>query len=115
MFGIKFIKFQPSEYALKFKNGKVEKEGAGISFYYYEPTTSIVMVPIASCDSPFMFEEVTADFQTVAVQGQATYRIVDSKNVAKLLNYTVAVRGGQKSFVSDDPKRLPMRVSNLVR
>ena len=115
MFGIKFIKFQPSEYVLKYKNGKVVKEGAGISFHYYAPTTSIVMVPIASSDCPFMFEEVTADFQTVSIQGQVTYRIVDRKNVAGLLNFTLAIRNGGKSYISDDPQKLPVRISNLVR
>jgi len=115
MFGVKFIKFQPSEYVLKYKNGKVVKEGAGISFYYYAPTTSIVMVPIASSDCPFMFEEVTSDFQTVSIQGQVTYRIVDRKNVTGLLNFTLAIRNGGKVYASDDPQKLPVRVSNLVR
>jgi hypothetical protein len=115
MFGVKFIKFQPSEYVLKYKNGKVVKEGAGISFYYYVPTTSIVMVPIASSDCPFMFEEVTADFQTVSIQGQVTYRIVDRKNVAGMLNFTLAINKGYKSYISDDPQKLPVRISNLVR
>lgn len=115
MFGINFIKFQPGEYVLKYKNGKVIKEGAGISFYYYAPTTSIVMVPIASNDCPFMFEEVTEDFQTVTIQGQVTYRIVDRKNVAGLLNYTLDIKGGRKKYLSDDPQKLPVRISNLVR
>ncbi|MCL1810038.1 MAG: SPFH domain-containing protein [Clostridiales bacterium] len=115
MFGIKFIKFQPSEYVLKYNNGKVVKEGAGISFYYHAPTTSIVMVPIASSDCPFMFEEVTEDFQTVSIQGQVTYRIIDRKNVAGLLNYTLAIKHRQMSYVSDDPQKLPVRISNLVR
>jgi len=115
MFGIKFIKFQPSEYVLKYKKGKVVKEGAGISFHYYAPTTSIVMVPIASSDCPFMFEEVTADFQTVSIQGQVTYRIVDRKNVAGMLNFSLAIKNGNKSYISDDPQKLPVRISNLVR
>jgi len=115
MFGIKYTKFQPSEYVLKYKNGKIVKEGPGISFYYYEPTTSIVMVPVVSYDCPFMFEEVTADFQTVTIQGQATYRIVDSRNAAGLLNYTVIIKNGYKSYACDDPQKLPIRVSNLVR
>jgi hypothetical protein len=115
MFGIKFVKFQPGEYVLKYKNGKVVKEGAGISFYYYAPTTSIVMVPIASSDCPFMFEEVTADFQTVSIQGQVTYRIIDRKNITGLLNFTLAIKNGYKSYVSDDPQKLSMRISNLVR
>ena len=115
MFGIKFIKFQPSEYAFKYENGKVVKEGAGISFFYYAPTTSIVMAPISSSDCPFMFEEVTADFQTVSIQGQVTYRIVDHKNVTGLLNFTIAIKRGNISYVSDDPQKLTARISNLVR
>ena len=115
MFGIKFIKFQPSEYVLKYKNGKIVKEGAGISFYYYAPTTSIVMAPVASSDCPFMFEEVTSDFQTVSIQGQATYRIVDHKKIASLLNFTLDIRRGNKRYISDDPQILSVRISNLVR
>jgi len=115
MFGINFIKFQPGEYVLKYKNGKIVKEGEGISFYYYAPTTSIVMVPVGSSDCPFMFEEVTADFQTVSIQGQVIYRIIDCKNVTKLLNFTMAVKRGNRIYLSDDPQKLSVRISNLVR
>lgn len=113
MFGFRFIKFQPSEYILRYRNGKIIKEGTGISFYYYTPNTSIVVVPIGSIDVPFIFEEVTADFQTVTVQGQITFRIVDQKKVAGLLNYTLDMKG--KGYASDDPKKLPQRVINIVR
>lgn len=113
MFGFRFIKLQPSEYVLKYRNGKIVKEGAGISFSYYAPTTSIVVVPVGSVDAPFIFEEVTSDFQTVTVQGQITYRIVDQKKIAGLLNYTFDIRG--KGYASDDPQKLPQRVINIVR
>lgn len=113
MFGFRFIKFQPSEYVLRYRNGKIVKEGAGISFYYYAPITSIVVVPVGSVDAPFIFEEVTADFQTVSVQGQITFRIVEQKKIAGLLNYTLDMRG--KGYASDDPQKLPQRVINIVR
>lgn len=113
MFGFRFIKFQPSEHVLKYKNGKIVKEGAGISFYYYAPVTSIVVVPIGSADVPFIFEEVTSDFQTVTVQGQITYRIVNQKKVTELLNYTLDTRG--KGYISDDPKKLSQKIINIVR
>lgn len=113
MFGFRFIKFQPSEYVLKYRNGKIVKEGAGISFYYYAPTTSIVVVPVGSVDAPFIFEEVTSDFQTVTVQGQITFRIVDQKKIAGLLNYTLDMKG--KGYASDDSQKLPQRVINIVR
>lgn len=114
MFGIRFIKFQPGEYVLKYKNGKVVKQGAGISFYYYAPTTSIIVVPAGSMDVPFMFEEVTADFQSVTVQGQIAFRIVDQKKIAGLLNYTLDMKRG-KGYLSDDPQKLQQRVINTVR
>lgn len=113
MFGFRFIKFQPSEYVLKYRNGKIVKEGAGISFSYYAPTTSIVVVPVGSTDAPFIFEEVTSDFQTVTVQGQITFRIVDQKKIAELLNYTLDMRGG--GYASDDPQKLSQRVINIVK
>lgn len=113
MFGFRFIKFQPSDYVLKYRNGKIVREGVGLSFYYYVPSTSIVVVPVGSVDAPFIFEELTADFQTVTVQGQITFRIVDQKKIAGLLNYTLDMRG--KGYISDDPQKLPQRVINIVR
>lgn len=113
MFGFRFAKFQPSEYVLRYRNGKIVKEGAGLSFYYYAPTTSIVVVPVGSVDVPFIFEEVTSDFQTVTVQGQITFRIVDQKKIAGFLNYTLDMRG--KGYAADDPKKLPQRIVNIVR
>ncbi|MGF7144847.1 regulator of protease activity HflC (stomatin/prohibitin superfamily) [Anaerotaenia torta] len=113
MFGFGFIKFQPSEYVLKYRSGAIVKEGAGLSFYYYAPRTSIVVVPVGSTDVPFIFEEVTSDFQTVTVQGQITFRVVDQKKIAGLLNYTLDMKG--KGYASDDPQKLPQRVINIVR
>ncbi|TCL57557.1 regulator of protease activity HflC (stomatin/prohibitin superfamily) [Kineothrix alysoides] len=113
MFGFRFIKFQPNEYVLKYRSGKIVKEGAGISFNYFAPVTSIVVVPVGSVDVPFIFEEVTSDFQTVTVQGQINYRIVDQKKITELLNYTLDMKG--KGYASDDPQKLPQRVINIVR
>jgi hypothetical protein len=115
MFGIKFIKFQPGEYVFKYKNGKVIKEGAGISFFYHAPTTSMVVVSVSGSDCPFMFEEVTADFQTVSIQGQVNYRVADYKKIAAILNFTLGIVKGNRRYLSDDPHKLSVRISNLVR
>lgn len=113
MFGIRFAKFQPSEYVLRYRNGKIVKEGNGISFYYFAPNTSIVVVPVGSFDAPFIFEEVTSDFQNVTVQGQVTYRVVDQKKISQLLNYTLDMKG--RGYISEDPQKLPQRVISIVR
>jgi hypothetical protein len=113
MFGFHFIKFQPTQYVIKYRRGKIVKEGPGLSFYYYAPTTSIVAIPLSSADAPFMFEQITADFQTVTIQGQVIYRVVDQKKIAQLLNFTLNPRG--LAYVSDDPQKLSQRIVNVAR
>lgn len=110
MFGIRLIKVEPTDFVLKYRRGKVVREGAGLSFFCYAPTTSLVLVPIGSVDVPFIFEEVTADFQTVTVQGQLTYRVADPRKVAQLMNFTLAASG--RGYASDDPQKLPQRLIN---
>jgi SPFH domain / Band 7 family len=108
MFGIRFIKVGPTDYVIQFKRGKVIAEGAGMSFFYFAPTSSLALVPVGSNDVPFIFEEVTADFQDVTVQGQITYRIASPQKLAQMMNFTLAPNG--KQHISEDPKKLPQRL-----
>lgn len=103
----------PSEYVLKYKKGKIVQEGAGISFFYYAPGTSIVVIPIASSDVPFMFEEVTNDYQTVTVQGQITYRIIDYKKISQIMNYTYNIKG--KKYFNDNSQKISQRLINISK
>ncbi len=112
MFGIKFIKVQPTTYLLQYRGGNIVREGLGLSFFYYAPTTSLVAVPVASSDTPFIFQETTADFQTVTIQGQVTHRVGDPKRLAGLLNYTLARDG--ETYESEDPEKLPERVIHVI-
>ncbi len=112
MFGIKFIKVQPTTHVLQYRGGKVVREGSGLSFFYYAPTTSLVAVPVASTDTPFIFQETTADFQTVTIQGQVTYRVGEPKRLAGLLNYTLAPNG--HTYAAEDPEKLPERVIHVI-
>ncbi len=112
MIGIKFIKVQPTTYLLQYRGGKIVREGTGLSFFYYSPTTSLVTVPVGSTDTPFIFQETTGDFQAVTIQGQVTYRVSDPKRLAALLNYTLGRDG--ESYVSEDPEKLPERVIHVI-
>jgi regulator of protease activity HflC (stomatin/prohibitin superfamily) len=113
MFGFRFMKFQPNDFVLQYRNGKVVKYGPGLSLVYYAAMSSLVVVPMGSVEIPFIFEEMTSDFQTVTVQGQVTYRIVDPKKISGLLNYTLDSKG--RKYVSDDPQKLPQRIINIVK
>ena len=104
---IGFMKAPPTRFVIHHQNGRVRREGPGLSFFYYAPTSSIVSVPLNSADVPFAFQEVTADFQEVTLQGQLTYRIQDPKQAATMLDFTVTATG---AAASDDPAKLPERL-----
>lgn len=112
MFGIRFIKVPPTAYLLQYQKGRLVREGTGLAFFYYGPTTSLVSIPTGSDEVPFIFEETTADFQKVTLQGQITYRVADPKKLAALMDFTLAAGGD--SYASDDPEKLPQRLINIV-
>jgi SPFH domain / Band 7 family len=109
---LRFIKVPPTTYVLDYQHGRIRREGAGLSFFYWEPTTTIVAVPIGSTDVPFVFPEATFDFQSVTLQGQFTYRVADPKRLASLLDYSVDRR---LSYGSDDPRKLPDRLVHTLQ
>jgi regulator of protease activity HflC (stomatin/prohibitin superfamily) len=113
MLGIKFIKVDPTIYLLQHKKGQLIREGTGLSFFYYAPTTSLVAVPAASTDIPFIFTEVTSDFQEVTIQGQVAFRVADPKRLSEMLNFTLDAKG--QNYVSDDPEKFHQRIINRIQ
>jgi hypothetical protein len=109
MFGIKHIKFDSMTYVLHYKNGSIRREGRGLSFFYFEPTSSIVAIPMGSNDLPFIFSESTNDYQTVTIQGQISYKISNPKMLADVLDFTVNDYGQYKK---NDIEKLNQRIIN---
>ena len=109
MLGIGYVKVQPTTYLIEYKNGKIAREGAGLSFFYFRPSTSLVAVPVGSRDCPFIFEAPTADFQSVTVQGQVTYRIATPRSTVQILNYTL--KADAKTYESDSASNHPPTAS----
>jgi hypothetical protein len=112
VFGINYLKAGPTTYVMQFVNGRAVREGPGLSFYYFAPRSVIVQVPLSSEDVPFVFNEVSADFQDVTLQGQLTYRVADPRGLAQLLDFTVYPNG---RYVSEDPKKLGERLVGFTQ
>jgi regulator of protease activity HflC (stomatin/prohibitin superfamily) len=102
----------PTTYVMQFKDGRIKREGAGLSFFYWAPTTTLVAVPLSSKDMPFVFNELTQDFQAVTLQGQLTFRVSDAKRLATLLDYSVRPSG---EYVSDDSLKLEERLVQVAQ
>jgi hypothetical protein len=103
------MKAPPTTYVLQYKHGKVKREGTGLAFMYWAPTSTIVAVPIASADAPFVFNQTTTDFQSITVQGQLTYKVSDARKLASLLDYSLLSNGAR---ASEDPQKLVERLVN---
>lgn len=111
MLGIRFIKSEPTTYLMAFRGGKIVKEGSGLSFLYFGPTTSLVAVPVGSRALDFIFQPVTSDFQAVTVQGQVSYRVSEPQKLSGMLNFSLRADG---RYASDDPEKLRDRVLGVV-
>lgn len=112
MLGIKFVKVPPTTHVTLYKGGVVARSGAGLSFFHYAPTSTLVEVSLASTDVPFVFNEVTSDYQDATIQGELTYRVVDPSRLAALLDFTVDSRG---RYQTDDPAKLKDRLIHAAQ
>jgi hypothetical protein len=108
MFGFRYFKASPTTFVQQHVNGRVKREGTGLSFFYFAPHSTLSVVPVGSTDVPFIFNETTADFQAVTVQGHLTFRIADPRRLAALLDYSVRPTGARNS---DDPDMLAPRIT----
>lgn len=113
MLGFKYMKAPPTEYVIQYRKGQRTREGAGLAFWYYAPSTVLVKVPMATNEVNFMFKEFSADFQEVNIQGRMTWRVADANALAERMNFTVS--GNADRYVSEDPEKLEDRLLNLAQ
>jgi len=112
MLGFQYMKADPTTYVMAFRNGTVTKQGLGLNFLFFSPTTTLVAIPQAIKSLDFIFQPVTADFQAVTVQGQLNYRIAEPAQLASRLNFTLLPN--LKTYASNDPEKLNDRLLNAV-
>jgi regulator of protease activity HflC (stomatin/prohibitin superfamily) len=112
MLGIKYIKTPPTIYVIQYAKNRAQRKGAGLSFFYYAPTTTLVTIPTASQEAHFMVEQVTGDFQQVTVQGRVSYRVKDPERLAAMMDFTLKNDG--RGYATDDHQKLPARIVNVA-
>ena len=106
------FKAQPTDYVIRYAGGRVVAEGPGLTFFYLKHRAQIAVVPTSGVDVSFVFNEQTRTFQSVAVQGQVSYRVTAPRRLADLLNYSISPATG--AYVNDAPRRLSDRIVNVV-
>lgn len=110
---IKYVKFEPNDYIFIYKRGRVASAGKGLSFWYFPRVTSIIKVPVDTTTRPFVFSEITNDYQNVTVQGEMIYRISQPKVIIDKVNY--AVDSQTLKYIAQDHTKISDRIVNILK
>jgi hypothetical protein len=108
MLGIAFVKAQPTTYLLQYRGGKVVREGAGLSFFYYGPTSTVSAVPVGSRRA--VHRRVGHARLPVVTAGQVAYRV----SPAGPVHARLALRADGRTYVSDDYQKLPQWMTSIA-
>jgi hypothetical protein len=100
-----YFKAEPTEFARIKAGGTIKTEGIGITAFYIPFRTTIEMVSLATVDQPFVFNEVSADKQDVALQGGLIYRV--AKPELLIARYNFSVEPKTKNYLTEDAKKFP--------
>ena len=111
-----FKKFKPNDYVMVVKNGKVVREGLGLSVLYNDLTTNIMVAPSTAFDGTFAFDDVvTSDYQSVYVQGVTTYMITDYEKATKMLDFAYSTNTKTDDKIAEAMALLEKRINNIIK
>lgn len=114
--GFKHYKFQPNEYVLVMKKGKVIKQGVGLSFFCNTLNTGMAVVPTVSFDTFFAFDDVlTSDFQRINIQGDISYIIRDYEKVAGMIDFSYTSESEYEGKKVEAKQVMGKRITNLAK
>ena len=84
----------PTTYVQRLKNGKVNKDGIGIRFWFRQINTEVSEVPVDEQELPLLFHARTEDFQDVSVQATVTYRLAQPQRTVTRIDFSIDMATG---------------------
>lgn len=98
------------------KNGKVIKQGIGLSFFCNTLNTGMSVVPIVSFDTFFAFDDgLTSDSQRINIQGDISYIIRDYEKIAGMIDFSYAGESGYEGKKVEAKQVMGKRTTNLAK
>lgn len=91
---IRHLRADSSSHVLRYRRGRLHRQGRGLAFWFMPMSASIAEVPVDDRELTFLFHGRSGDFQDVVAQGVITYRIVDPARLAERIDFTVDLAGG---------------------
>lgn len=113
---IRYKKFEPTEYVMKVKKGKIVQRGLGLSFFYNTMTTSMMVIPATAFDASFVFGDImTSDFQCISIQGDISYIITDYGKASKMVDFSYKSKKEYTEVLNDAGQKMAKRIINLAK
>lgn len=114
--GIRFRKFEPNQYVIKVKRGKVKDKGLGLSFLYNTNLTSMLVVPSTALDTGFTFSDImTSDYQSIYVQGDISFVIEDYEKAAQLVDFSYRSEKEYERVLFEAKEKMANKVINAAK
>ena len=77
------LRAEPNQYILHYRDGKLVRSGAGLTYWFYPLSAAVAQVPVEDVQTTFVLRERSSDVQEVTVQATLTYRIADAEREFK--------------------------------
>ncbi|NOT39790.1 MAG: SPFH domain-containing protein [Alphaproteobacteria bacterium] len=94
MFGFRYIKSRPTDYMILYRGGRIRRQGVGLAGYVYMPFATAAAVPTDARDEIFAVEAMTADYQTITIQGLLSFRVKEPDVAAKRQDFSINLATG---------------------
>lgn len=92
---VRHLRAEPSSHVLKFRNGRLQRSGRGLSFWFLPLSASLAEIPVDDREVAMIFHGRTADFQDVTAQGVVGYRVGDPLLLAERVDFSIDPRSGR--------------------
>lgn len=92
--GIRQLRADASSYIQYFRNGKRARAGRGLAFWFMPDGASISEIPTDDRQMPFILTGMSADFQTLTVQGTVFWRVSDPQALGDRIDFTIDLQKG---------------------
>ena len=89
------LRAEPTSYVIRYRRGDRVAGGRGLAFWFRRLATAAVEIPLEDRELQLHFHGRSADFQDVAVQAAATYRVVDPELLAARIDFTLDLASGR--------------------
>lgn len=91
---IRRLRAEPNQHILHYRSGRLVRRGAGLAYWFNPLSAAVAQVPVEDCETTFLLQERSSDFQEIKVQCTLTYRIVDAEKAAARFNFAISTRSG---------------------